>query len=205
MPKRPNLANLKPDPGISLSFLRPLARGNIPSPIPRGSIPWVRACRASPALPFSVLKLWQFSRKLGCEVCTNDTHPKRDRLGSNSMALHRREPALRRPGLVDSSGGRSLPRLQAMYRLPSHQLRRRRPHHSLLPRSVVCPPHKDCLLLAERREAFAFLRSLVESSLFTRFKAKLMRRGFVAIAGDMANERLRRHQCAILDLKAGGP
>jgi hypothetical protein len=36
---------------ISLSFLRPLARGSISSPIPHGSIPWVRACRASPALP----------------------------------------------------------------------------------------------------------------------------------------------------------
>src|SRR5262249_21661156 len=35
---------------ISLSFLRPLARGSISSPIPRGSIAWVRARRASLAL-----------------------------------------------------------------------------------------------------------------------------------------------------------
>src|SRR5205823_1930906 len=35
---------------ISLSFLRPLARGSISSPIPRGSMVWVRAYRASLAL-----------------------------------------------------------------------------------------------------------------------------------------------------------
>src|SRR5215471_14433814 len=35
---------------ISLSFLRPLARCSIPSPIPRGSMAWVRVCRASLAL-----------------------------------------------------------------------------------------------------------------------------------------------------------
>jgi hypothetical protein len=35
---------------ISLSFLQPLARGSISSPIPRGSVPWIRARKASLAL-----------------------------------------------------------------------------------------------------------------------------------------------------------
>jgi hypothetical protein len=86
----------------------------------------------------------RFSRKLGCEAYTTDTHPKRERLGSNSMALHRREQALRRRGLVDSSGGRSLPRLQAMYQLPSHQQRRRLLHHSQQSQSGVYTLDKDC-------------------------------------------------------------
>src|SRR6266478_739485 len=79
----------------------------------------------------------QFSRKLGCGAYTKcpDTHPKRGRLGSNSIrALRRRERAQRKRALVDSSGGRPLPPLQTMYQLPSHQQRQRLPHHSQPPR-----------------------------------------------------------------------
>jgi hypothetical protein len=47
------------------------------------------------------------------------THPKRGRLGSNSiLALRRRERAQRKRALVDSSGGRLLPPLQTMYQRP---------------------------------------------------------------------------------------
>jgi hypothetical protein len=82
----------------------------------------------------------QLSRKLGCGAYTKcpDTHPKRARLGSNSMAAPcRRERAQRKRALVDSSEGRSLPPLQTMYQLPSHQQCRRLPHHSLQPQSGV--------------------------------------------------------------------
>ncbi len=90
----------------------------------------------------------QFSRKLGCEVYTKspDSHPKQERLESNNMsALRRRERALRRRGLVGSSGGRSLPPLQTMYRLPSHQQFRRPRHRSPQPQSGVYTPDKHCL------------------------------------------------------------
>jgi hypothetical protein len=83
----------------------------------------------------------QFSRKLGCGVYTKcpDSHPKQERLGSSNMAAlrSRREPALHRRGLVGSSEVRSLPPLQTMYQLPSHQQCRRLPHHSLQPQSGV--------------------------------------------------------------------
>jgi hypothetical protein len=90
----------------------------------------------------------QLSRKPGCEVYTKcpDTHPKRGHLGSSSKsALHTRERARRRRGLVHSSAGRSQSRLQTMYQLPSHQLRRRRRHHSLQPQSGVYTPDPDFL------------------------------------------------------------
>ena len=91
----------------------------------------------------------QFSRKLGCGVYTKcpDSHPKQERLGSSNMAAlrSRREPALHRRGLVDSSGDRSLPPLQTVYQLPSRQQSRRRRHHSLQPQSGVYTSDKDCL------------------------------------------------------------
>jgi hypothetical protein len=89
----------------------------------------------------------QFSHKLGCGACTKcpDTHPKRGSLGSNSIrALRRRERAQRKRALADSTGG-SLPPLQTMYQLPSHQQRRRLPHHSQPSHSGVHRSDKDCL------------------------------------------------------------
>jgi hypothetical protein len=91
---------------------------------------------SSPARGFALL-----SRKLGCEADTKcpDTHPKRGRLGSNSMLV------LRKRELVDSSGGRSLLPLQTMCRLPSHRQRRRLPNHSQQSQSGVHTSDKDCL------------------------------------------------------------
>jgi hypothetical protein len=90
----------------------------------------------------------QFSHKLGCGAYTKcpDTHPKLGRLGSNSIrALRRRERVQHKRALADSTGGRSLPPLQTMYQLPSHQQRRRLRHHSQQSHSGVHMSDKDCL------------------------------------------------------------
>jgi hypothetical protein len=103
-----------------------------------GAAAWPLAARAQQ--PDRVRRIGGFSRKLGCGVCTKcpDSHPKQGRRGSSNMAaLRRREPALRTPGLVDSSGGRLLSPLQTTYQLPTHQQRQRLPHHSQQSQSGV--------------------------------------------------------------------
>src|SRR5262249_69351 len=99
------------------------------------------------------------SRKLGCGVDTKcpDIHPKPGRLESNSTsALRRPEPALHRQGLAHNNEGRSLPRLQTVYPLPSHQRRRRLPHHSPQSQSGAYTLDKDCPRSEDRPEVFAF-------------------------------------------------
>jgi hypothetical protein len=97
---------------------------------------------SSPARGFALL-----SRKLGCGVDTKcpDIHPKPGRLESNSMSAPRRqEPALHIRGLAHNNEGRSLPRLQTVYPLPSRQQCRPLRRRSLRPQSGVYTPDKGC-------------------------------------------------------------
>jgi hypothetical protein len=60
-------------------------------------------------------------------------------------ALRRQEPALHRQGLAHNTEGRSRPRLQTVYPLPSRRQCRPLRRHSLQPQAGVYTPDTDCL------------------------------------------------------------